>query len=198
MTALIVAAHEAESDKQFETLGYPMLYTGIGKINATMHLIQSFAHYWARKQEPPQLVINLGTAGSFIHPIGSVVHARYLLQRDMLCDGLPGVARYVTPLDCTAPEAILACSTIPLDVPEVICGSGDSFVTQPPPLSDYSIFDMEAYALARVCLEYDLTLIALKCITDAGDAVAWKASLPTSARVLTYYAKQLIAAIHRR
>jgi adenosylhomocysteine nucleosidase len=48
------------------------------------------------------------------------------------------------------------------------CGSGDNFVQENKEI--YSdVFDMEAYALAKVCYHYDVPFISFKYITDGAD-----------------------------
>jgi adenosylhomocysteine nucleosidase len=59
------------------------------------------------------------------------------------------------------------------------CGTGDNFVqTNEDTYSD--IFDMEAYALAKVCHYYDVPFISFKYITDGADEQAhedWEKNL---------------------
>ena len=47
------------------------------------------------------------------------------------------------------------------------CGTGDSFVESlEKGDSNIDVFDMEAYALAKVCYHYDIPFISFKYITD--------------------------------
>ena len=59
------------------------------------------------------------------------------------------------------------------------CGTGDCFVEDK---SQYygEVVDMEAYALAKVCYNYDIPFISFKYITDGADEQAhedWEANL---------------------
>ena len=59
------------------------------------------------------------------------------------------------------------------------CGTGDCFVEDK---SQYygEVVDMEAYALAKVCYNYDVPFISFKYITDGADEQAhedWEANL---------------------
>ena len=48
-----------------------------------------------------------------------------------------------------------------------VCGSGDNFVEDIENEIDYiDVFDMEAYALAKVCYHYHVPFISFKYITD--------------------------------
>jgi adenosylhomocysteine nucleosidase len=47
------------------------------------------------------------------------------------------------------------------------CGTGDSFVENiERGDSNIDVFDMEAYALAKVCYHYDMPFISFKYVTD--------------------------------
>ena len=50
------------------------------------------------------------------------------------------------------------------------CGTGDSFVENiEKGDSNIDVFDMESYALAKVCYHYDISFISFKYITDNAD-----------------------------
>ena len=57
---LIVCALKVETQEQLED--HEVLYTGVGKVNATFALTQKFGKYGSHI--PYDLVINYGTAGS--------------------------------------------------------------------------------------------------------------------------------------
>ena len=57
---LIVCALEVETQEQLND--YDVLYTGVGKVNATFELTRKFGKYGSHI--PYDLVINYGTAGS--------------------------------------------------------------------------------------------------------------------------------------
>ena len=51
-------------------------------------------------------------------------------------------------------------------MPYAICGTGDNFATMESPLKEIDVADMEAYALAKVCLLEKIDFISIKYITD--------------------------------
>ena len=61
----------------------------------------------------------------------------------------------------------------------ISCSTGDNFVDKNPKI--YSeLVDMEAYALAKVCHNYDIPFIPFKYITDGADEQAhedWESNL---------------------
>jgi adenosylhomocysteine nucleosidase len=51
-----------------------------------------------------------------------------------------------------------------------VCGTGDNFVDNIEDEIEYiDVFDMEAYALAKVCSYYGVSFISFKYITDNAD-----------------------------
>jgi adenosylhomocysteine nucleosidase len=64
-------------------------------------------------------------------------------------------------------------------LPHGVCGSGDSFVKGVPPIHS-DIIDMEAYALAKICLRESIPFVCAKYITDGADDKAshdWQTNL---------------------
>ena len=166
---LIVSALEVETQGQLDNYfddERQILYTGVGKVNATFKLTQrlhsSHLHYMPKM---PKLVINYGTAGSRELPIGELVDCTEFTQRDMDVTGL-GFMRSETPFENFLP-IVLDYDHVEFNPigKKLRCGTGDSFVDNN--IDSYSdVFDMEAYALAKVCYHYDINFISFKYITD--------------------------------
>lgn len=57
------------------------------------------------------------------------------------------------------------------DLPEGICGTGDSFETAHFS-SDYNVIDMEAYSFAYVAMKEQIPFLCLKYISDGADGMA--------------------------
>lgn len=156
-----------------------VLYTGIGKIQATLALTKLLQ----QRHTDIDLIVNLGTAGSLTEPRGAVVHCRKFVQRDMDCTAL-GSAPFEVPFSTIPVVLEYGCAAPGL--PEAICGSGDSFETQ---LQEniYSIVDMEAYALATVCKSFNKPFLCLKYLSDSADNDAttdWNTALEHAALAL--------------
>ena len=165
---LIVCALERETDNQLE--GYNVLYTGVGKINATFSLINYFNRMicgpWVNpeeaKQRLPETVINFGTAGSRNIPIGRLVECTSFIQRDMDARGL-GFNEFETPFSKDTPVILSNGEGF-------TCGTGDNFVENTKNESELiDVFDMEAYALANVCDKFNVPFRCWKYITDNAD-----------------------------
>jgi adenosylhomocysteine nucleosidase len=167
-----------ESQGRFEAEGVPVLFTGIGKVNAAHRLTRALAQ--ARAEGGAPLVVNFGTAGSRRLAAGAIVACRRFVQRDMDVTGL-GFAQHETPFE-DVPRELEFPEVFP-DLPHGVCGSGDRFehAAQAP---DFDVVDMEAYALAKVCHFEGVPFACVKFVTDGADASAandWSANLPRAA-----------------
>ena len=162
----VVMALRVESSGVFEAAGVPVLYCGVGKVNAAIALTRELSRYAHRGQDMP-LVVNFGSAGSRCHASGTLVACHEFVQRDMDVTAL-GFPPGVTPYD-EAPSRLTFEPVFPL--PAALCGSGDSFATTEIDL-DCAVVDMEAYALAKVCWHEHAKFACAKYITDGADHTA--------------------------
>jgi adenosylhomocysteine nucleosidase len=163
---LVVMALRVESAGVFEAADVPVLYCGVGKINATMALTKALSRYANLGREMP-LIVNFGSAGSRCHASGTLVGCHEFIQRDMDVRGL-GFALGVTPYD-EAPSPLKFAPVF--DLPAAVCGSGDSFATTDIE-ADCTVVDMEAYALAKVCWHESAKFACVKYVTDGADTSA--------------------------
>jgi adenosylhomocysteine nucleosidase len=179
MKPLVVMALKEEDQGKIERCGFEVLYCGIGKVNAAYRLARRLVEA-SLQGRPFPYVLNIGSAGSRTFATGSLVAADRFVQRDMDVTGL-GFAWGETPFE-TDPAMI----TVPqrfTHLPHGVCGSGDSFLQAPPPIP-CDIIDMEAYALAKVCLREAIPFACVKYITDGADDSAsgdWQTNLTHAA-----------------
>ncbi|MDP9014318.1 MAG: 5'-nucleosidase [Pseudomonadota bacterium] len=164
---LVVMALPAESDGVFEGAGVPVLYCGVGKVNAAIALTRALSRY-VQAGEPLPLVLNFGTAGSRLHGTGAFLACHEFVQRDMDVRGL-GFALGVTPFD-RAP-LVLEFEPVFTQLKAAVCGSGDSFATVDCGAT-CEVLDMEAYALAKVCWLEGAAFACVKYVTDGADQAA--------------------------
>ena len=164
---LVAMALRVESSGVFEAAGVPVLYCGVGKVNAAIALTKELARYAHQGQEMP-LVVNFGSAGSRSFASGALVACQEFVQRDMDVSGL-GFALGVTPYD-EAPASLLF-DPVFTHLPSAVCGSGDSFAMVDIEV-DCAVIDMEAYALAKVCWHENARFACAKYVTDGADHAA--------------------------
>jgi len=177
---LIVMALPQESRGLLESAGAQVLYTGVGKVNAATALARRLAEIRCRGEALP-LVVNMGTAGSRSIAAHTLVAANRFAQRDMDVSGL-GFAPGVTPFE--AMPAVLEFPGVLTHLPQVLCSTADSFATHLHEVAG-DVVDMEAFALARVCLGENARFACVKYVTDGADsdsATHWEAALDSAAR----------------
>lgn len=172
---LIVMALPQESRGLLESAGATMLYTGVGKVNASARLAGYLAERRCRGHATP-LVVNMGTAGSRNVARHTLVACNRFAQRDMDVSGL-GFPAGVTPFDDT--PAIVEVPPRFAHLPQLLCSTADSFATHRHAIEG-DVVDMEAFALAKVCLMERVPFACVKHVTDGADsdsAAHWEAAL---------------------
>jgi adenosylhomocysteine nucleosidase len=176
---VVVMALPAESAGVFEEAGVPVLYCGVGKVNAAIALTRELRRYVHQARTLP-LVLNFGSAGSRVHNAGSLLACHEFVQRDMDVSGL-GFPLGVTPFD-EAPARLQFEPRFP-QLTAAVCGSGDSFAMTACAV-ECAALDMEAYALAKVCWLEKAPFACVKYVTDGADhdaAVHWKSNVHKAA-----------------
>ena len=153
-TLIAVAMKEELSLEQAD--GWNVIYTGIGKVNALISVNQALTEF------KPENLINFGTAGSSRSDLKGLHEVTTFKQRDMDLRSL-GLSLGVTLND--------HINDIYLDRPGLSCGTGDSFVTANQELKT-DLYDMEAYALAKLCLIEKIKFFCFKYISDEANKKA--------------------------
>lgn len=175
MKPLLVFAMSEESQDVFGD--YDVLHTQIGKVNAAYALTKRIA------EDRPQIVINMGTAGSRKHAGGSVVNPTGFVQRDMDVSAL-GFDKFQTPF--SDDPKIIEYGRRVESLSGGVCGSGDSFDVSEA-AAEFDVVDMEAYALALICQREGIPFMCLKYVSDGADGDAnedWNVALARAAHKL--------------
>ena len=139
-------------------------YSGVGKVNATFQTVEVINKY------SPKTIINYGTAGSLKENLSDLYEVSNFIQRDMDVSAL-GFKIGETPFD--------QISNISFGRKGLSCGSGDHFVTESPKITT-DLVDMEAYAIAKVCLLKKVNFLCFKFISDNANKKAsenWKENI---------------------
>ena len=152
-----------------ETVGLDHFkHIGVGKINATYNTLKLIQIY------KPKIIVNYGTAGAINTKLKGIVECTKFYQRDMnvrVLDFKLGE----TPFD-KVKEIIISDSGYS-------CGTGDSFVNQKIEM-EVDVVDMEAYAIAKVCMLENIEFKCFKYISDNADENAnndWNTNLTLGA-----------------
>ena len=152
-----------------ETVGLDYFkHIGVGKINATYNTLKLIQIY------KPKIIVNYGTAGAINTKLKGIVECTKFYQRDMDVRGLD-FKLGETPFD-KVKEIIISNSGYS-------CGTGDSFVNQKIEM-EVDVVDMEAYAIAKVCMLENIEFKCFKYISDNADENAnndWNTNLTLGA-----------------
>lgn len=128
--------------------------TGIGKVKAAIRLMDALVQY------TPDVVVNIGTAGTVNHNVGDLFVCRHFMDRD-----LQKVGALDLQYEIDSSSALNECGYCLDWNNEGICNTGDSFLTEPAG-SHGDVFDMEAYAQAQVCQLKNIPFVSVKYVTD--------------------------------
>ena len=152
-----------------ETVGLDYFkHIGVGKINATYNTLKLIQIY------KPKIIVNYGTAGAINTKLKGIVECTKFYQRDMDVRGLD-FKLGETPFDKVR-EIIISDNGYS-------CGTGDSFVNQKIEM-EVDVVDMEAYAIAKVCMLENIEFKCFKYISDNADENAnndWNTNLTLGA-----------------
>lgn len=157
--------------------------TGIGKVNAAMHTMRAICEYH------PDVVINLGSAGTLNHKVGDIIVCNSFVDRDLRNVTLDGVISEIE-FDRDAINRIFLSEHL-MDHAKLIgtCNTGDSFITQGTDIEG-DVIDMESYAVADVCRNMEIPFIAVKYVTDVvgqNSTQEWYAKLKDAREGLTKF-----------
>ena len=131
-----------------------LLVTGIGKQQTAIRLTQYLEH----TQNKPDVIINIGYAGSTNSKIGEWVNVSKSFNYEWM---IPGEQQYIVEgFDDDRIKTIQneAISKLP-------CYSAESFVTSTK-IKENVLFDMELHSIYLACCMYGIDLIALKKVSD--------------------------------
>ena len=140
--------------------GYEIVYirTGVGKTKSTYFLTKHIC------ESKPDLVLNIGTAGTLRHTIGDIFIANHFIDRDYEATQLPGIEYEINGVELL--EGLPSLKERVTKYEKLgICSTGDTFVTEAASFKGDAV-DMEAYAQAFVCKKLKIPFLSVKYITD--------------------------------
>ena len=130
--------------------------TGIGKVNAVLAVSEAIAHH------SPDVVLNVGTAGSTHHAVDSILMCSRFYDRDMARVKEFGVDYQHDFFDQV--RQLHICALFADHAIAHTCNTGDSFVTEW--IEHADVVDMENFAVAALCQRKGIPLFSVKYITD--------------------------------
>lgn len=163
---IVAVPDEIESVKSI--LGYPVIFSGVGKINATRAASQAF---YLGYQE----IINIGSCGSLNHSPGELLKIGKVLHD---IDSTP-LAKYgEIPFEKESDIVDLEVNN------DISCFTTDYFYDESQKdkysvnylkrINQCSVIDMECFALAFTSKKLGIKFSSYKWVSDDGDALSWK------------------------
>ena len=149
-----IVALPSELPREIWNRDEPLIYSGVGKLNAAIATLESINKY------QPKFILNLGTVGSIRNDISGVIEIEKVFQRDF--DATPLVPKGVVPFD-EKPNVLSS------DFGQYSCGSGDTFVRNKEEWlleNKIDVVDMELYGIAHACFSKNTPWRSFKYITD--------------------------------
>jgi len=146
-------------NKEFNLYGKDnirLLITGIGKQRVAIILSKYMEVY---KNEKPDLIVNLGYAGSTNSKIGTWVNVNNVYNYEW---EIPGEEKY-TLNGYSNTDIIVKIKD--KDIEELPCYTAEKFVTTTN-IKENIVFDMELHSIYLICCIYNIKLLALKKVSD--------------------------------
>lgn len=170
MNRVFIVAVPDEVEISTTILNSPVIFSGIGKINATMAAYRAFTEGYDE-------VINIGSCGSLFLLPGTLVKVGQVYQD---IDVTPLSEYGKTPFEASGKQILLDINS------PIKCFTTDYFydANQISKYSSYyldninknDIFDMECFAIAKVCKRFNIKFSSYKWVSDDGDPHTWKAN----------------------
>lgn len=165
---VFIVAVPDEVDIQGKILGIPVMFSGIGKINAAMTATMAFSLGYNE-------IINIGSCGSKYIPVGDIVKVGQVFQ-DL--DTTPLDEYGATPFEVASKQIILdvkspsSCFTTDYFYDEnQLEKYSDDYLRM---INKCTVFDMECFAIAKVCKRYNIKFSSYKWVSDNGSHDDWK------------------------
>nr|WP_321405579.1 cupin domain-containing protein [uncultured Carboxylicivirga sp.] len=150
---VVYAVAEEKVDLSMPGCRFHYCKTGVGKVSAALAVQESIERY------KPEVVLNIGTAGSVQFPVGTIHLCSKFVDRDMEKLHVFGVP-YLEDFS----EEINQLPFFQRWQFDSTCNTGDTFLTEADGTGD--VFDMESFAIARVCRLHQIPFVGVKYVTD--------------------------------
>jgi|LakMenEpi03Aug12_release.lakeMendotaPanAssembly.Ray.scaffolds.fasta_scaffold89324_5 adenosylhomocysteine nucleosidase len=166
MSKCFLVALEEELSGLKEINAIPIIYCGVGKINASIGVFNAINLGFDE-------IINIGSCGSKNHKVGDVLKIGKVYQ-DI----------DITPIFDYGDNSKNEKEIIIDDNYSITCFTTDTFYDDSKnkhlsknyldSISKYSVFDMELFSIAQVCKQFNIGLSSYKWVSDDGGYESWK------------------------
>jgi nucleoside phosphorylase len=164
MKKAFVVALKEEVGNMSAIFDVPVYVSGIGKVNAAIAACKL-------KNQGYNHIVNIGSCGSFKHKIGDIIEIGAVYHN---IDATPIVDYGYTPGEDKDHIIINSSNNTCFTTDYFICKSkifSDNFMKM---LNKTDVFDMEAYGLAKACIDLDISFSCHKWVSDNGNGGEWE------------------------
>jgi len=168
MKKVFIVAVQDEIENNQRILDYPVIFSGVGKINATQAVSKAYSLGYTE-------IINIGSCGSLKHKPGELVKIGKSFHD---IDATPLIEYDKIPFEENSGIAILDYNN------NISCFTTDYFYDESQKskyssnylemVKNCSVFDMECYALANTSKKLGIKFSSYKWVSDDGNASSWK------------------------
>lgn len=143
------------TENQYSRDNITLIITGVGKQQTAIGLVSYLEN---NKENKPDIIINMGYAGSTNSKIGQWVNVNKSYNYEW---NIPGEEKYT--IIGYDKEKISTLDNANIKI--LPCYSAECFVTSTDIKEDV-VFDMELHSIYMICCKYDIELISLKKVSD--------------------------------
>lgn len=143
------------TENQYSRDNITLIITGVGKQQTAIGLVSYLEN---NKENKPDIIINMGYAGSTNSKIGQWVNVNKSYNYEW---NIPGEEKYT--IIGYDREKISTLDNTNIKI--LPCYSAECFVTSTD-IKEDAVFDMELHSIYMICCKYDIELISLKKVSD--------------------------------
>ncbi len=169
---------------QAETI---QITTGMGKTAAATAVASAIC------QHKPDLVLNIGTVGTYSHNVGDILVSRHFIDRDMSRVPIEGLYKEIDMQDLSFGNNLPSIINGTPSDQHVTINTGDNFVMCPDEAMGCDAVDMESFAMAYACKQANVPFLSVKYVTDVlgqNSVAAWVDKLAAARHDLSAYIKK--------
>jgi len=161
-----------------------VVLTGVGKTQAATAVSMAIC------QHKPDLVLSIGTVGTYRHGVGDILVARRFIDRNMQNLPIPGIAKDLDMQDKSFAYQLPSVVGGQASNALVTINTGDNFVMCADEDLGCDAVDMESFAMAWACYKAGVPFLSIKYVTDIlgqNSIAAWADKLACARRDLAAY-----------
>lgn len=160
------------------------IITGVGKTAAGTAVARAICEH------KPDLVLNIGTVGTYRHKVGDILVSRHFIDRDMSRVPIDGLCRELDMQSLSFGYNLRSIIDGKASDQPVTINTGDNFVMNADEDMGCDAVDMESFAMAYACKQANVPFLSIKYVTDIlgqNTVAIWADKLAAARKDLSAY-----------